>query len=139
MCCSSLTKVGHVRMIQSLRAPVFLSWLLQVFILTSFTSCRPAFVYRYDLTSEWNYSHWSRGETQDSLAKTDIMPVEGASPFSIRSLPTRLCVLQSIITLSSLQTAPFWGLALNSTGNTFHISVCTTGKKSLVLHLYTSW
>lgn len=47
------------------------------------------------------------GETQECIAKTDIMPLEGASPFSVGSLPARLCVMQSIITLPSPQIAPF--------------------------------
>lgn len=52
-----------VRTIQWLRAPVFILLHFQELILTGFMGCGPAcaFVYRYELTSGWNYSDWSRG------------------------------------------------------------------------------
>lgn len=48
------------------------------------------------------------GEAQGRIAKTYIMPVEGASPFFVWSLPAKLCAVPSIITHSSRQIAPFW-------------------------------
>lgn len=48
------------------------------------------------------------GEAQGRVAKTYIMPVEGASPFFVWSLPAKLCAVPSIITHSSRQIVPFW-------------------------------